>query len=103
MENLNEKQWVEGYKTSKSAEIIDVRTPTEFEEGYIEGAKLINIQDSSHFIQEIKKLPKDKDYYVYCRSGNRSGMACQLMNSEGIKNTYNLDCGVLGWTGDLIK
>lgn len=103
MENLNEKSWIEGFKASDRAEIIDVRTPDEFNEGYIEGAKLMNIQESSKFIEDIEQLPKDKDYYVYCRSGKRSEMACQLMNKAGIDNAYNLEGGILGWTGDVKK
>ncbi len=103
MENLNQKSWIEGFKASKQAEIIDVRTPDEYKEGYIEGAKLINIQDSSKFMKEIEKLPKDKDYYVYCRSGRRSEMACQLMNKAGIENAYNLEGGILDWTGEVKK
>lgn len=103
MENLNEKNWIEGFKTSTNAEIIDVRTPDEFEEGYIEGAKLINVQDPSNFMSEIEQLPKDKDYYVYCRSGKRSEMACKLMNNSGIESTYNLEGGIMGWTGEVKK
>lgn len=103
MENLNEKSWIEGYKTSKDAEIIDVRTPEEFSQGYIEDAKLINIQDSSVFMEEIEKLPKDKNYYVYCRSGKRSEMACQIMNKAGISNAFNLEGGILDWTGEVKK
>ncbi|SDG82757.1 rhodanese-like domain-containing protein [Psychroflexus sediminis] len=101
MENLNEKKWAEGLQASDNAEIIDVRTPEEFNEGYIEGAKLINIQDSGKFMQEIEQLPKDKHYYVYCRSGRRSEMACQLMNRAGIENAYNLEGGILDWTGEV--
>ncbi|NEV93467.1 rhodanese-like domain-containing protein [Psychroflexus sp. YR1-1] len=101
MENLSEKKWVEGFKASDQAEIIDVRTPEEFNAGYIEGAKLINIQDSGTFMAEIEQLPKDKAYYVYCRSGKRSEMACQLMNRAGIKNAYNLEGGILDWTGEV--
>ncbi|MBZ9650703.1 rhodanese-like domain-containing protein [Psychroflexus montanilacus] len=103
MENLNQEKWVEGLKSSDKAEIIDVRTPDEFNEGYIEGAKLINIQDSEKFINAIEQLPKDKDYYVYCRSGRRSEMACQLMNKAGIENAYNLEGGILDWKGEVKK
>lgn len=102
MENLNQEKWAEGLKKSDKAEIIDVRTPAEFNEGYIEGAKLINIQDSSRFMEEIEELPKDKDYYVYCRSGRRSEMACQLMEKAGVSNAYNLEGGILNWKGKVI-
>ncbi|PKG44238.1 rhodanese-like domain-containing protein [Psychroflexus sp. MES1-P1E] len=103
MENLNEKKWYEGLKASSNSEIIDVRTPDEFDDGYIEGARLLNIQDSSKFMAELEKLEKDKDYFVYCRSGRRSEMACQIMEKAGIKNAYNLQGGILDWTGNLKK
>jgi len=38
---------------------------------------------------------------VYCRSGARSGQACQLMSQLGFSAVYNLDGGVLAWQGDL--
>jgi rhodanese-related sulfurtransferase len=101
MENLNQNDWVEGLKASENAKIIDVRTPAEFESGYIEDAQLINIQDSSHFMNEIEKLDKDTEYYVYCRSGRRSEMACQLMDKVGIKSAYNLEGGILEWKGEI--
>ena len=103
MENLNEKKWFEGLQASSNSEIIDVRTPDEFDDGYIEGARLLNIQDSSKFMAELEKLEKDKDYFVYCRSGRRSEMACQIMEKAGIKNAYNLQGGILDWTGNLKK
>lgn len=103
MENLNEKKWYEGLKASSNSEIIDVRTPDEFDDGYIEGARLLNIQDSSKFMAELEKLEKDKDYFVYCRSGRRSEMACQIMENAGIENAYNLQGGILDWTGNLKK
>ncbi len=103
MENLNEKKWYEGLQASSNSEIIDVRTPDEFDDGYIEGARLLNIQDSSKFMAELEKLEKDKDYFVYCRSGRRSEMACQIMKKAGIENAYNLQGGILDWTGNLKK
>lgn len=103
MENLNQTKWAEGLKSSENAQIIDVRTPDEYHEGYIEGAHLINIQDTSNFMEEIEKLPKDKAYYVYCRSGRRSEMACQIMEKAGIDKAYNLEGGILDWEGELKK
>ncbi|MFC2148231.1 rhodanese-like domain-containing protein, partial [Bacteroidota bacterium] len=48
------------------------------------------------------KLDKSKNYYVYCRSGQRSRQACAIMNSIGIPNAYNLMGGILEWKGDIV-
>jgi rhodanese-related sulfurtransferase len=44
----------------------------------------------------LGKLDKDKEYFVFCRSGNRSGSACKLMADQGFK-VYNLAGGVGAW------
>ena len=51
---------------------------------------------------EIENIDKSKKYYVYCRSGARSGQACQVMNSIGINETNNLSGGILEWTGKTV-
>lgn len=101
MKNLEQKQWVDGLQKSENAVILDVRTPEEFEEGYIKNAKLINIQNPENFMNEIEKLDKSKPYYVYCRSGRRSEMACQIMDKSGFDQAYNLIGGILEWNGDV--
>ena len=55
------------------------------------------------FIYEIEELDKNKNYYVYCRSGARSAKACQIMNELGINNAYNLLGGILDWEGDTVN
>jgi phage shock protein E len=75
---------------------LDVRTPGEFNEGHIEGAKLIDLQ-SGNFESEIATLDKSKTYAVYCRSGNRSGQAVKVMSDAGFTNLYNLNGGVIDW------
>ena len=75
---------------------LDVRTPGEFAEGYIEGARLINFQ-SGNFENEIATLDKNATYAVYCRSGNRSGQAVKVMHDAGFHNVYNLNGGVIDW------
>ncbi|WP_026837661.1 rhodanese-like domain-containing protein [Gillisia sp. JM1] len=96
MENLNNKDFAQKIKKDKDAIVIDVRTPEEWKEGIIPNALLINLFEPIIFQQEIAKLNKAKNYYIYCRSGNRSGQACQLMDSKGL-NTYNLEGGILQW------
>jgi rhodanese-related sulfurtransferase len=76
--------------------ILDVRTPGEFAEGYIEGARLIDFQ-SGNFENEIATLDKNAPYAVYCRSGNRSGQAVKVMQDAGFTNVFNMNGGVIDW------
>jgi rhodanese-related sulfurtransferase len=82
--------------TESGVVILDVRTPGEFAEGYIEGARMIDFQGGS-FETEIATLDKDVTYAVYCRSGNRSGQAVKIMQDAGFRNLYNLEGGVIDW------
>lgn len=100
MKELNQEEWREKIAQDDKAVILDVRTDQEIEEGYIPGAKMIDIYKGQEFIDEIDKLDKDKNYYVYCRSGNRSGQACAIMDQKGFKNTYNLQGGFSQWEGE---
>jgi rhodanese-related sulfurtransferase len=81
---------------SKGAFLVDVRTPAEFAEGYIEGARLIDFQ-SGNFENEIATLDKNATYAVYCRSGNRSGQAVKVMQDAGFTNVFNMNGGVIEW------
>jgi rhodanese-related sulfurtransferase len=67
---------------SAYAAVIDVRTPAETSEGYLDGAKLFDVQDAA-FMSNLETLDKSADYYVYCRSGNRSGQAIATMKANG--------------------
>ena len=75
---------------------LDVRTPGEFAEGYIEGARLIDFQ-RGNFENEIATLDKNATYAVYCRSGNRSGQAVKVMQDAGFTNVFNMNGGVIDW------
>jgi phage shock protein E len=67
---------------------IDVRTPAEVAEGYLAGALLIDLQGPD-FHAAIAELPRDEAYFVYCRSGNRSGQAIELMRELGFTDLVN--------------
>ena len=101
--NLNQKEWSEQLKTDDDAVILDVRTPEEWEEGIIPGAKLIDIYTGAEFVSEIQSLDKSKSYYVYCKAGGRSQQACQVMNQLGFEKTYNLLGGMSQWQGDVTQ
>ena len=97
MKNISKIEWEELIADDENAVIIDVRTPHEWEEGSIENALRINILEAQSFMNIIEELKKNKNYYVYCRSGVRSVQACQVLESIGIKNTYNLLGGFMEW------
>jgi len=63
--------------------LLDVRTPGEFNSGHAEGAVNIPLQELQQQLDDIKA--KGKPVVAYCRSGNRSGMAAQLLNKAGIE------------------
>ena len=101
MINLSETDWVKLHDESEESVIIDVRTDDEFSTGFIEGAVNIDFYMGNKFISEIDKLDKSKSYFIYCKSGARSGQTCELMKQKGFKKVYNLEGGILGWTGEL--
>jgi rhodanese-related sulfurtransferase len=68
--------------------IIDVRTPAEFATGHLEGAVNIDVQ-SPDFGTLISQLPTDGEYFVYCRSGNRSAQAIAQMEASGFNDLTN--------------
>jgi L-ascorbate metabolism protein UlaG (beta-lactamase superfamily)/rhodanese-related sulfurtransferase len=79
-----------------SVVLLDVRTASEFAEGHIVGAILID-QGESDFMEKAKSmLPTDKKIAVYCRSGRRSANAAGRLAAEGYR-CVNLKGGVLAW------
>lgn len=101
MEQLEQQAWREAIQNDSNAVILDVRTPGECTEGIVEGAHIIDLLNPTHFMQEIEKLDPTKSYYIYCRSGNRSGQACMILDQKGFSKTVNLIGGMLAWNGDL--
>ena len=100
MADLSQEEWVEQLENDANGFILDVRTEDEVAEGYIPNAKNIDIHMGQGFLDAVEALDKSKSYYVYCRSGARSGQACAIMNSIGIENTYNLEGGFMNWEGE---
>jgi rhodanese-related sulfurtransferase len=90
-------------KAEKNTIVIDVRTPGEVAEGYIDGAtKFIDV-NGANFEAEMAKLDKSAEYIIYCRSGGRSMNAANYMVQNGFKNVHNLQGGILGWNGKIVK
>lgn len=77
-------------------QLVDVRTPKEHAEGHIKGSQNINFYDED-FITQMSKLDKDKEIYIYCRSGGRSGKAAKQLKEAGFTKVYDLQGGFMNW------
>ena len=85
--NLDQLTWEKQFLSEENAIILDVRTPEEFELGHIEDS--INIEWQN--IELIEKTSqKDEKIYLYCRSGNRSQKATEILLALGYKDVKNL-------------
>ena len=76
--------------------IIDIRTPGEYRDGYIDGAVNINFYDRN-FLEQVSKFDKEQPIFIYCRSGNRTSSASRKLNKYGFKLVYDLDGGIKNW------
>ncbi|WP_177190194.1 rhodanese-like domain-containing protein [Myroides guanonis] len=101
MMNLAQEQWWQQYQDDSNAIILDVRTEEEVEESSIPNSINIDIYKGQGFLDEVSNLDKNKNYYIYCKSGGRSNQACLLMEQLGFENTYNLLGGITEWTGPI--
>ena len=100
--NLNQKDWLKNNEEDNESVIVDVRTQEEYDQGHINKSILIDINQPNLFMESISRLNKKKSYYVYCRTGIRSEMACSLMYQNGL-TAYNLLGGIVEWKGEIEK
>lgn len=82
----------------KDVQLVDVRTPDEYNAGKIDDAINIDYFDQETFKKEFEKLDKNKPVYVYCRSGHRSHESAVLLEQMGFKEIYDLEGGYIAWS-----
>ena len=82
---------------SKGAQLLDVRTKEEWDEGHLKGATRVSISDKE-FIEKVKKtMDPKKPVLVYCRSGGRSERAAKQLREAGFVTVFDLDGGITAW------
>jgi len=91
------KALLDRHKGDTDFVLLDVRTPKEFNNGYIDGALLLDYH-SRDFVDRLKALDRNKTYLIYCRSGNRSGKSLVIFEKLGFQHVYHLDTGLIGWS-----
>lgn len=95
MHEISSKDVIDLIKNNPDLVIVDVRTQAEFEAGHIKRSVNIDVSQPN-FKEEIARLNKNMRYVVYCRSGNRSRFATQIMEVSGFKEVYDLEGGIVG-------
>jgi len=91
-EDISVAEFTSMYDPNKHI-LLDVRTPEEWNEGHLENAIHINYYQDS-FEDEIKKLDRDKSYFIYCKSGGRSGKTLHKFKEIGFVEAYNIEGGI---------
>ena len=76
--------------------VLDIRTPDEYTDGHIAGAKNIDFYGEG-FEKKLRDLKKDQPILLHCASGGRSAKARDLMHSMGFNNLYHMGGGMNAW------
>lgn len=93
LNNLNPTLFLENYKTSPNAILVDVRTFEEFNRDHLPTALHLDYL-AEGFLDKLETMDKDAIYFVYCQSCRRSTRTCILLRNSGFKNLFNLDGGL---------
>ncbi len=91
------KSLLDQHRDNPDFVLLDIRTPKEFKDGHIQGALLLDYY-SRDFVSRLKTMDKDKNYLIYCRSGNRSGKSMAIFAKLGFGRAYHMDSGLVGWS-----
>jgi rhodanese-related sulfurtransferase/rubrerythrin len=83
-------------KTLQEVTILDVRQPSEYEEGHIPGARLVPLAALTDSLDEIDP---SRPVLVYCAIGGRSRVAAQTLAGKGYDQVINMSGGYKAWTG----
>ena len=84
---------------SPQSQILDVRTPEEYNNGHIPNSTNIDWKNQPEFLQKIETLNKKSPVYIYCLSGARSKMASNFLTQEGF-TVFNYSGGMMEWRNE---
>lgn len=87
----------------KDIQLIDVRTSTEYVNGHVKDAKLIDYKAGDFKSKAFEGLDSEKPVLLYCASGRRSARAAKMYVDAGFKKVYNLVGGFRAWKAENLK
>lgn len=99
--NITPEEAKKRMDSEKDIILLDVRTKEEYETGHIKGSMLIPV-DILRVEAEKNLKDKDSSIFIYCRSGNRSVTAANILVELGYKNVYNLG-GIKDWPYEVVS
>jgi rhodanese-related sulfurtransferase len=76
--------------------LLDVRRPDEFRREKIAGAQNLDFH-APDFREKLSALDREKTYFLYCRSGNRSAKTLPILRELGFKRVLHLTKGIIAW------
>lgn len=87
IETISVDEFVDTYKKDNSINVVDVRKPGEWSASHV--------TDAQHFAldyinENMAEINPDKKYYLHCMSGNRSTIACSILQARGFRNLINV-------------
>lgn len=77
-------------------QLLDVRTPAEYQSGHLPQATLMNFREDG-FEEKVAQLDKDKPVMLYCAGGGRSHEAAAMLAQSGFQKVYELEGGMKNW------
>jgi rhodanese-related sulfurtransferase len=96
MQNITVDEVKTRLNTGEKVNLVDVREPYENAEFNIGGLLIPLGKIQTMQVDELEDL-KEEEVICYCRSGNRSGQACMILDMLGFRNTKNLSGGMIAW------
>ncbi|MGZ8556980.1 MAG: thioredoxin domain-containing protein [Chitinophagaceae bacterium] len=96
--NLSVAEFEKGINQS-NIQILDVRTPGEYQSGHLKNAFLADWNNQKEFQERVVALDKNKPVYTYCLAGSRSSAATEWLKQNGF-TAYNLSGGISAWKKD---
>ena len=102
MQTISVEALKEKLDSGEKINLVDVREPHEHADFNIGGILLPLGQVQVLNIDTIEQF-KNEELYVYCRSGNRSGQACMMLETAGFTNVINVSGGMLAWQDRISK
>lgn len=93
---VSNEELAEKLASGEPIHVLDVREPAEYSFARIPGAVSIPLGELE---EKLGQLKQDQPYYVVCRTGARSDMACQLLAERGFSMVKNVVPGMSGWQG----